>query len=85
VLDEDRKSVRAFDRTVAGKKLEFFVDPASSKLRDAETGSVWDFEGHAVSGSLAGNNLVRINVLKDYWFDWKNYHPETSLYSLGPR
>jgi hypothetical protein len=85
VLGEDGKSVRAFDRAIDGKTLEFFVDPASSKLMDAETGSVWDFGGNAVSGALARNNLERINVLKDYWFDWKNYHPETGLYSLGPR
>jgi hypothetical protein len=85
VLGEDRKSVRVFGRTMGGKTLEFFVDPASPRLMDAETGSVWDFEGNAISGTLAGNNLERINVLKDYWFDWKNYHPETGLYSLGPR
>jgi hypothetical protein len=85
VLGEDGKSVRAFDRAIDGKTLAFFVDPASSKLVDAETGSVWDFEGNAVSGASVGNNLERINVLKDYWFDWKNYHPETGLYSLGLR
>jgi hypothetical protein len=22
-------------------------------------------------------------VLEDYWFDWRNYHPDTSIYNLG--
>ena len=52
---------------------------------DAETGSVWDFSGKAVKGELAGKQLEKIQVLKDYWFDWKNYNPETQLYTLGSR
>jgi hypothetical protein len=32
---------------------------------------------------LVGKQLKRIAVLKDYWFDWKLYHPDTSVYTLG--
>ncbi len=24
--------------------------------------------------------MTRINCLKDYWFDWKNYHPTTAIF-----
>jgi hypothetical protein len=24
--------------------------------------------------------LIRIDSLKDYWFDWQNYHQHTSIY-----
>ncbi len=85
LLGADRKSVRAFERKVDGKTLEFFVKPDSSEIVDAETGSVWDFSGKAMSGELAGKQLRPIQVLKDYWFDWKNYNPETQLYTLGSR
>ena len=51
----------------------------------AETGTVWDFSGKALSGTLAGKQLKRIPVLKDYWFDWKIYHPDTAVYALGAR
>jgi hypothetical protein len=85
VLANDKSSVRAFYRTVDDRTLEFFAEPNSSDLIDAETGSRWNFEGHAVSGELAGKQLEKINALKDYWFDWKNYHAETMLYSLGPQ
>jgi len=85
VLAEDGRSVRAFERTVNGRRLEFLRKPESNELLDAETASTWDFTGTAVSGELAGSSLKRVTALKDYWFDWKTYNPETQLYSLGVR
>ena len=84
-LAEDKKSVRAFERESDGKTLEFFVKPDSNEIVDAETGSVWDFSGKAISGELAGRQLKRITVMKDYWFDWKTYHADTQLYAPGSR
>ena len=85
ILGEDRKSVRAFERELDGRTLELFVKPETKEIVDAETASVWDFSGKSVSGALAGKQLKKIAVLKDYWFDWKTYHPETQLYTLGNR
>ncbi len=87
VIGEDRKSMRAFERTVEGRKLEFFVKPntASLTLVDAESGSEWDFTGKANSGSLIGRQLKKVAVLNDYWFDWQTYYPKTSVYELGNR
>ena len=87
VLGEDKKSVRAFESAIDGRKLEFLMKPDVSPLQliDAETGSVWDFTGKAVSGELTGRQLTKIPVLKDYWFDWKSYNPETRVYHLGNR
>ena len=85
VLDTDGQSVRAFDRTVDGRKLEFFAKPGSNPLRlaDAETGTEWDFTGACVSGPLVGKQLTKITALKDFWFDWYTYHPGTGVYALG--
>jgi hypothetical protein len=87
VMGDDYKSVRAFERTVDGRTLEFFVKAESSPLRiiDAETATTWDFTGKAIDGPLAGKQLKKIGALKDYWFDWKNYHPGTRVYMLGER
>lgn len=87
VLGDDKRSVRAYERTVDGRKLEFFVKQDASPLRlvDAETGTVWDFEGKAVEGALAGRELKRVSALSDYWFDWQTYHPQTLVYTLGER
>jgi hypothetical protein len=27
--------------------------------------------------------LRRVYVLLDFWFDWKTYNPQTSVYKLG--
>jgi len=87
VVGEDKRSVRAFERTTDGRKLEFFAKPGSSQLVlvDAETGSEWDFTGKAISGPLSGRQLKRVAVLNDYWFDWKAYNPKTIVYDLGGR
>ena len=87
VLGDDKKSTRAYERTVDGRKLEFFVkhDATALRLIDAETGSEWDFTGKAIGGALMGKQLKKIPVLNDYWFDWKTYHPATTIYQLGNR
>jgi len=87
VLGDDHRSVRAFERTVDGRRLEFFqkVENGAVQLIDAETGSTWNFEGKAVSGSLAGRQLKKVYVLEDFWFDWRLYHPDTAIYEIGPR
>jgi hypothetical protein len=49
-------------------------------LLDTSTASEWNFQGCAVSGAAQGKCLDRVPALKDYWFDWRNYHPDTSIY-----
>ena len=49
-------------------------------LVDATTASQWNFRGCAISGPAQGKCLDRVPALKDYWFDWRNYHPETTVY-----
>ncbi len=96
VVAEDGRSVRAFERTVERtvgdthdeKPLELFrkatLDPrAPLILIDANTGSEWNFAGRAISGKLAGSELQRVQTLKDFWFDWQLYQPETEIYSAG--
>ena len=85
VLGDDKRSVRAFERTVDGRRLEFFQKTENNELQliDAETGSTWNFEGKATTGPLSGRELKKVFVLEDYWFDWRIYHPDTTIYTLG--
>lgn len=82
VLHPDGRSLRCFDRRVGDETLELFLAAGSDPpiILDAKSGSTWDFSGAAVSGPLAGERMTRINCLKDYWFDWKNYHPTTEIF-----
>jgi len=86
-LGEDNRSVRAFERTVNGRALEFFKksEGSSWELIDSETGSAWDFNGKARTGALVGQQLKKVAILEDYWFDWTIYHPDTAVYQLGPQ
>jgi len=54
--------------------------PKSWILLDTTTASEWNFQGCAISGPSQGKCLDRIPALKDYWFDWRNYHPDTTIY-----
>jgi Protein of unknown function (DUF3179) len=84
-LGDDKRSVRAFERTVDGRRLEFFQKTENNQFQliDAETGSTWKFEGKAIAGPLSGHQLKKVSVLEDYWFDWRIYHPDTTIYTLG--
>ena len=84
VLGGDGRSVRAFERTIDGRRLEFFqkTEGDGFELIDLETHSTWNFEGKAMAGPLAGRQLQKVFVLEDYWFDWRLYHPETRIYDL---
>ena len=81
VVGEDGKSIRAFESQVSGETLEFFkkTDSTSWSLVDA-TGGQWNFGGCAIEGPRTGQCLKQISFLKDYWFDWRNYHSNTTVY-----
>jgi hypothetical protein len=82
VVAPDGRSVRAFDRRVKSQVLTFIragKDIQTSTLLDLETMTEWDFTGRAVTGTFAGEQLARVEILLDYWFDWKAYHPNTEV------
>jgi hypothetical protein len=82
----DGQSVRAFSEEIPGLDMppEFFrTSGGEFTMIDSTTGSGWNFQGCAISGKLKGTCLKPVEVIKDFWFDWRNYHPATTVYS-GP-
>lgn len=57
---------------------------AAPVMMDEATGSTWDFHGCAVSGKEKGTCLEPIEAIKDFWFDWRNYNPNTTVYAHKP-
>ena len=57
---------------------------AAPLLMDEATGSEWNFQGCAVSGKASGLCLESVAAVKDYWFDWRNYNPKTTVYIRRP-
>jgi hypothetical protein len=85
IVDSDGKSVRCFNRTIENTILDLYLKPGSKPmvLVDVQSGSEWDFSGRAFRGPMVGKVLERIQSLKDFWFDWKLYNPQTQIYSAG--
>jgi hypothetical protein len=93
VVGPDDKSIRAFESRVQGHDgvPEFYRQPIAGNpgardatlpiLIDSATGSRWTFRGCAVSGPASGQCLRPIPALKDYWFDWRLYHPKSTVHS----
>jgi hypothetical protein len=82
VVGPDGASIRVFEGKVEGDATELtFIRGSSERLMsDAETGSTWNFQGCAVDGKLAGRCLKEIDAHKDYWFDWMNHHPGSTVF-----
>ena len=87
VTGPDGESVRVFRSQWNGTDIELYRDAGNRDsatqqwgLIDAQ-GNTWNFAGCATSGPAQGQCLEKINYLKDYWFDWKNYNPQTTVHS----
>ena len=82
VVGPDGESMRAFRQKIPGvaETPEFYRMQNGSFLMDSATGANWNFQGCATSGKLQGVCLERVDVIKDYWFDWRNYNADTSVY-----
>jgi hypothetical protein len=92
VTGPDGESVRVFRSQSNGMDIELYrdADTLSAERRNATNqawrlidsqGNTWNFSGCATSGPAQGQCLEKINYLKDYWFDWKNYNPQSTVYS----
>ena len=81
VTGPDGQSVRVFRAQWNGAYVELYRDQQSTvwQLIDG-TGNTWNFQGCAVAGPATGQCLEKIGYLKDFWFDWRNYHPQTTVY-----
>jgi hypothetical protein len=79
VLGPDGESVRAFH--VKGRGAFYRTpDGGESIMMNDATGSKWNFRGCAVEGPEKGQCLERVELVKDYWFDWRQYHANTSVF-----
>jgi hypothetical protein len=88
VVGADNRSIRAFRQRIPGSPSTPQFYRISDKQRpdglllDSTTGSGWNFQGCAVTGPSKGACLERVEVIKDYWFDWRNYNPGTTVYGI---
>jgi hypothetical protein len=74
----DVGAIAAYRPVVGGRSLRF--EAREEGIVDRETGSVWGILGRAVSGPLAGEQLVPELGIDSFWFDWAAFHPETRIF-----
>ena len=76
--------VRAYDPLVEGgvqkTLLHFDYNTKNNYFIDKQTGSLWNFEGKAISGQMKGKQLTRLPFDEGFWFEWVAFHPHTVLY-----
>jgi hypothetical protein len=73
VVGPDNKSIRSF----RSEDFEFFRKEGEPwLLMDSVNNQAWDFRG--CSGERC---LEQVPLLKDFWFDWRQYHPQTTVYN----
>jgi len=88
VVGPDGESIRVFRARAEGAEApEFFrktdvprTDAKAPLFIDAQSGSEWNFDGCATRGKDAGHCLTAVPAIRDYWFDWRNYHPDTTIF-----
>ena len=92
VVGPDARSIRVFEARIEGRPglPEFYrnadaensgtANTGRAILMDSLTGSSWSFQGCAVSGQAIGQCLRAVPAIKDYWFDWHQYHPQTTVH-----
>lgn len=80
VAGPDGKSVRAFVSRLEGADIELFRKSTPEFVLIDSEGGEWNFKGCAVSGLASGKCLPDLPAIKDYWFDWRNYHADTTVY-----
>jgi hypothetical protein len=75
----DVGAANAYSREVDGRVLTFALE--DGQMVDQETGSVWDEQGHAISGELEGSELEPVVAINHFWFSWAAFKPETRIYA----
>ena len=87
VVGPDEKSIRVFESrcrdttrfpSSIGNPKRIPIDQSSWIQQPAAVGH---FRGCAVTGPATGQCLKPVPALKDYWFDWQLYHPNTTVHS----
>ncbi|MCH7793315.1 MAG: DUF3179 domain-containing protein, partial [Planctomycetes bacterium] len=76
---EDGPTAAAYLANAGDGRLSFSY--ADSKYRDAQTGSLWNLSGEAVSGPLQGTTLEPLPSRYTFWFAYIAAFPDADVYA----
>jgi hypothetical protein len=78
--DRARQAAMAYDARLDGGTLTFSV--VESSIVDDQTQSVWQVDGLALTGPLAGSRLDPVaDAFVAFWFAWPAFYPEIEIWT----
>ncbi|HAL50306.1 MAG: hypothetical protein UU40_C0002G0021 [Candidatus Uhrbacteria bacterium GW2011_GWD2_41_121] len=77
--NEDLKQTFIYASQVNDQVLTFSYDFNTQTMTDDQTGSTWNSNGLALSGSLTGTQLTRIQTRPSFWMCWYAIYPQTQI------
>jgi len=68
---------------VVGQQVRTFesLQAFPARIRDLETGTVWDIHGIAISGPDSGKRLIPTESFNAFWFGWAAFNEESEIWS----
>jgi hypothetical protein len=82
-LEPDTLSFHAWSRIVNHQTLYFRKDNSNRYLQDAQTNSIWNFNGQCIEGTLKDQRLKPLHAYQEFWHSWRTFHPATERYLPG--
>lgn len=80
--DREKSAAWAFWLTDENDRYNFNI--ADGKIQDTATGSIWQIDGLAIEGPLAGTRLAPVDeAYVSYWFAWSVFQPEATLWEAN--
>jgi hypothetical protein len=83
VWDRGTRLAIPFAREVSDQILSFEVVESGGfpfHIRDVETNTVWNLNGLAIEGPLAGQRLTQVPAHNSFWFAWVTFWQETNVW-----
>ena len=81
VFDPEGTATRIFRRKLGDQVLTFTAS-SKDKLKDDQSGSVWNRSGVAIEGPLKGKSLEQQVSIPSFRRAWQNFHPDSRLVDL---
>jgi hypothetical protein len=79
--DGASEALGVWKRSAGEKTLSFARRAQGSLYIDADTGTTWDLvTGEAVQGERKGEFLEGVRFIPTYWFSWRDFYPETTIF-----
>jgi len=80
VIENDSTSFHAYENMLGEKSLQLIRE--ENGIRDAASGTLWNWDGVGVSGTLQSTSLQRIPCYQEYLHSWEYFHPLSKRYSV---